>query len=195
MKKPIAIDCDDVLAETIDALLEYYNYNINGKSITRNDVIAHEFDNIKAYNYSFEERYKKDLDFFLNHDALYKIKPVIGSKEKLLKFKEMWHRLYMVTGRPDELKQHTYDWVEMHYPNLFEDIYFLNLDKVDGIPKSEICLKLDVEFLVDDDIRFARDVAEKWIKVYLLDKPWNREYNESIDKWIVKIKNWNEIVF
>ena len=89
MKKPIAIDCDDVLAETIDALLEYYNYNINGKSITRNDVIAHEFDNIKAYNYSFEERYKKDLDFFLNHDALYKIKPVIGSKEKLLKFKEM----------------------------------------------------------------------------------------------------------
>jgi hypothetical protein len=27
----------------------------------------------------------------------------------------------------------------------------------------------------------------------LLEKPWNREYNQSIDKWIVKIKDWSEI--
>jgi hypothetical protein len=47
--------------------------------------------------------------------------------------------------------------------------------------------------LIDDDIRFARDAASKWVKVYLLEKPWNREYNQSIDKWVVKIKNWNEI--
>jgi hypothetical protein len=67
----------------------------------------------------------------------------------------------VVTGRPDELKQHTYDWIQIHYPDIFEDVYFLNLDKLDGIPKSEVCLKLDVEFLVDDDIRFARDAASK----------------------------------
>jgi len=193
MKRPIAIDCDDVLAETVDALLEYYNYNIHWKPIRRNDMVAHEFNNIKKYHYSFEERYQKDLDFFLNHDALHRIKPVEWSKEILLKFKEMWHILYVVTGRPDELKQHTYDWIQIHYPDIFEDIYFLNLDKPDGIPKSEVCLKLDVEFLIDDDIRFARDAASKWVKVYLLEKPWNREYNQSIDKWVVKIKNWNEI--
>jgi hypothetical protein len=28
MGKTITIDCDDVLSETIDALLKYYDYNI-----------------------------------------------------------------------------------------------------------------------------------------------------------------------
>jgi 5'(3')-deoxyribonucleotidase len=27
--KVITVDCDEVLAETMDSILEYYNYNIN----------------------------------------------------------------------------------------------------------------------------------------------------------------------
>lgn len=193
MDKIIAIDCDDVLSETIDALLEHYDYNIKGKTITRDLVTAHEFDNIEEYSYSFEERYEKDLDFFLNHDALNKIKPVKWAKEKLLEFKEKWYKMYVVTWRPEELRQHTNDWIDMHYPNFFEDIFFLNLDKPTGTPKSEICMKINAKFLVDDDLRFSKDVAKNWIKVYLMDKPWNQDYKENIDKWIVKIKDWNEI--
>ena len=193
MEKIITIDCDDVLSETVNALLKYYNYNIHWKKITRKDLTSHDFDKIKKYHFSFEERFQKDLDFFLNHDSLSLIKPVQWTKEKLLEFKKKWYKLYVITWRPDELKKHTFDWLSLHYSGIFEDVFFTNADKKNAILKSEICKKLWSEFMVEDDLRFARDIASKWIKVYLIDKPWNKDYDKSIDKWIIKIKDWSEV--
>ncbi|HKL44543.1 MAG TPA: hypothetical protein VJ892_04700, partial [Candidatus Absconditabacterales bacterium] len=163
-----------------------------GKKITRKDLTSHDFDKIKKYHFSFEERFQKDLDFFLNHDSLSLIKPVQGAKEKLLEFKKKGYKLYVITGRPDELKKHTFDWLSLHYSGIFEDVFFTNADKKNAILKSEICKKLGSEFMVEDDLRFARDIASKGIKVYLIDKPWNKDYDKSIDKGIIKIKDWSE---
>lgn len=194
MQKVITIDCDDVLSETIDALLKYYNYNIYWKKIYREDVASHDFEKIKKYHYSFDERYYKDIDFFLHKDSLHLIKPLIWAKEKLLEFKEKWYKLYVITWRPDELKKHTLDRIDLNYHNLIEDVYFANADKDSAIPKSKFCEDLWSEFMVEDDLRFARDIASKWIKVYLLDKPWNQDYDEKDkDMGIVKIQSWDEI--
>ncbi len=193
MSKIITIDCDYIFSETIDALLKYYNYNIHWKKITRDDVTCHDFENIKKYHYSFDERYHKDMDFFLHKDSLHLINPVVWAKEKLLEFKEKWYKLYVITWRPDELKEHTLNRIDLNYPGLIEDVYFTNADKDFAIPKSAFCEKLRTEFMVEDDLRFARDIASKWIKVYLIDKPWNQDYDENVDKWIIKVKNWDEI--
>gem|GEM_PF-5523819 len=40
------------------------------------------------------------------------------------------------------MRQHTFDWLDLHYPSIFEDVYFTNADKDNAIPKSEFCLKL-----------------------------------------------------
>lgn len=193
MSKIITIDCDDVLSETIDALLKYYNYNIKWQPIKRNDVTFHEFDKIKKYHYTFDERFNKDMDFFLHKDALHKIKPLKWAKEKILKLKEAWYKLYVVTWRWNNLKKHTLDWLDLNYSDMFDWVYFANADMPNFIPKSKFCLDLWAQFMIEDDLRFARDIASKWIKVYLLDKPWNQDYNQSIDKWIIKINNWDEI--
>jgi hypothetical protein len=39
-------------------------------------VTSHEFNEIKKYHYTFDERTDKDMDFFLHKDALHKIKPL-----------------------------------------------------------------------------------------------------------------------
>jgi hypothetical protein len=181
------------LAETMDSILEYYNYNINWKSITRKDVTSHDFEKIKKYHFSFDERYSKDMDFFLNYDSLHLIKPVKWAKKKLIAFKNAWYDIYVVTWRPDELSKHTNDWINLNFLWLINDIYFVNADKPSAIPKSQICLKLGSEFMIDDDLRFAKDIWKVWIKVYLLDKPWNKRFNPKIDKWIEKIFSWDEL--
>jgi hypothetical protein len=134
------------------------------------------------------------MDFFLHKDALHKIKPLEWAKEKILKFKERWYKVYVVTWRWDNLKEHTIAWLDLNYHNIFDDVYFTNSDMPNFIPKSKFCKDLWAEFMVEDNLEFARDVASKWIKVYLLDKPWNQKYDKTIDKWIIKIKDWSEIV-
>jgi 5'(3')-deoxyribonucleotidase len=191
--KIITIDCDDVLSETIDALLKYYDYNIKWVSIYRKDVTFHEFDKIKRYHYTFDERIDTDMDFFLHKDALHKIHPLKWAKEKILELKKMGYKIYVVTWRWDNLKAHTFAWLDLNYPNMFDGVCFSNADNDNYIPKSKFCKDLWSEFMVEDDLRYARDVASKWIKVYLLDKPWNQHYDKTIDKWIIKIKYWSEI--
>jgi len=58
--------------------------------------------------------------------------------------------------------------------------------------KSDLCLKLGVEVLVDDCLEFAEECADKGIKVLLLDSPWNQ--TDSLPKNVKRMKNWDEIV-
>ncbi len=193
MNKIIAVDMDDVLSETIDVFLEDYNYNIKWKKITREDVTDHEFENIKEYDLSFEERYKHDLDFFLKNNTIELIKQVKWAIEKLLEWKNKWYKLYVVTWRPEIIRKQTEDWINHYYPDIFDEIFLANLDESNDTPKSQFCLDIWAGIMIEDNLIFAREVAEKWIKVYLLEKPWNKEYDKNIDKGIVKVKNRSEI--
>jgi hypothetical protein len=194
MNKIITVDCDDVLSETVDALLKYYDYNIKWCPIKREDITFHEFDKIKKYHYSFDDRIDKDMDFFLHKDSSHLIKPLLWSLNKLNEFKKAWYKIYVVTGRPDELKNHTLDWLNINYKDMFNNVYFTNADKANAVLKSDFCVKLWSKLMIEDDLRFARDIASKWIKVYLLDKPWNKDYNVDDKKlWIIKIYNWTQV--
>lgn len=194
MKKIITIDCDDVLSETIDALLKYYDYNIKWKSMHRKDVTSHEFNEIKRYHYTLDERVNKDMDFFLHKDALHKIKPLKWAKIKLQELKDMWYELHVVTWRWDKLKKHTLAWLNLNYPDMFDGVHFANTDTPNSVPKSQICKKLSTQLMIEDNLSFARDVAKTGVKVYLLDKPWNQDYNQKDkDIWIIKIKDWSEV--
>lgn len=193
MNKIIAVDMDDVLSETVDAFLKDYNYNIHWKKITRDDVLDHEFENIKWYDLTFEERYQHDLWFFIKKDTLKILKPVKWAKQTLKKFKKKWYKLYIVTWRPEEIKDQSKEWIDFYYPDLFDKIYFANLDISDKTPKSQFCKNIWAEIMIEDNLDFAKEVAGKWIKVYLLDKPWNRDYDKKKHKWIIKVKKWSEI--
>lgn len=193
MNKIIALDMDDVLCETIDAFLKEYNYNIKWKKISREDVTDHEFENIRKYDLSFEERYQHDLDFFQKNDTINLVKPVVWAKEKILEWKKKWYKLYIITWRPEIIRKQTESWINHYYPNIFEEIFLANLDESNATPKSLFCENIWAEVMVEDNLMFAREVAKKWIKVYLLDNPWNREYDEDLDKGIVKVESWTEI--
>lgn len=58
--------------------------------------------------------------------------------------------------------------------------------------KSEICGELGISIFIEDNSSYALDCAKKGIKVLLLDKPWNKNYEKHPN--IIKVNSWEEIL-
>jgi hypothetical protein len=52
-----------------------------------------------------------------------------------------WIYICITRSRQNAIKEHTIDWIEKHYPGLFQEIHFGNHFALDGAsrPKSELC--------------------------------------------------------
>lgn len=99
----------------------------------------------------------------------------------------------MVTARHFMLRFATGLWLYQNYRDIFSSIEFANFFTRFSTKKSVICQKIWAEYIIEDNLDNAIDCAKAWIKVYLLDKPWNQDYDKKKHKWIVKVKSWSEI--
>jgi len=55
-----------------------------------------------------------------------------------------------------------------------------------------LCKERGIKIMIDDNKLFANELAEKGVKVFLLDKPWNKNYDKH--KNIIKVKDWKEVI-
>ena len=194
MQKIIWVDLDDVLAELLDHCLEYHNYQINWKSISREKVLDYYISRMK--NYKIES--KIVIDWFrkatLDDIWKYKIQPVKWAIEWLKKLKEKWYKLKIVTARNEEIIwEYTKNWIEKYYPNIFEEIIFANHFSKNHKSKADICKEHGIEIMIEDNPDYAQELAQNWVKTFLLEKPWNK--GKCINnKNIICVKSWREIV-
>ena len=196
MTKIIWIDLDEVLAESIDKLLEDNNFILWLKKVTKDDILTYHLADNKHLNISLEESIRYFHNTYLN-DKKYGIKTVTWAKEKLDELKNKWYVLKWVTGRPEDIEEYTLKWIEKHFPNYFESIHFANTFIFTDKPqikreKSEICIELWIKIMVEDNFDFAFELANKWIYTFLLEKPWNRHIDIEHPN-IKKVKHWWEI--
>jgi hypothetical protein len=73
--KIIAVDIDEVLSETIDAVLEVNNYEINGMKITKEDLTSFYFHEIEKLNISTEDSVKV-FDKLWDSEKKREVKPI-----------------------------------------------------------------------------------------------------------------------
>ncbi len=196
----IWIDLDEVLAELVESLLEQNNYKIWAKKLKYEDITDYYIQNISWTNLSpvegillFRDTLKKDIDKLA-------IKPSKGVYKKLKSWKEKWYKLKVITARPGDLfKKYTLNWLDKHYPNIFDEVYFasdtlikFDVNWKDTTKKSVICKNLWVDIMIEDNPEYANEVSSCGIKTYLLEKPWNKW--KELDKNIIYVKSWNEII-
>jgi uncharacterized protein len=183
----IGLDLDDTLVDFREALHAHYNkrYGTNYKR-------EHFMDNLaQMWNCSDEESVNRVFDFYhsLEHwEAL----PVAGAVDGIKKISQS-HTLFIITSKPDELKEKTNEWLNKHFPDMFDRVCFTNQYHGNDPKrtKREICLELGVEIFVDDMLGHADDVACSGIPVLLLDAPWNHAVVKSP---ITRVYSWEEIV-
>lgn len=190
--KIIWVDFDEVLAESFDCIFNYYNYELNWKAINKKILKHNYIFKMREYNISYEESvdwYRKPL--FVEHHC---IKPVKGAKSFIKKYKDKWFKFKVITARPENLfKNLTISWIENNFKWLFDEVIFANHDSDNSKDKSEICRENFIEIMIEDNPDYALELAQNWIKTFLLEKAWNKDIKIS-NKNIIRVKNWKDII-
>ena len=178
-KKIIAIDIDDVLADSTDALRRVVNKRL--------DV------NLSPEDYYLEGDYWDQYSkIWKRHGlegriSLSDIEPMMVVSQshvlphegalKTLKALKKNYELVIVTSRWPSWRRASEDWLDEHFPGIFERILFTREVK-DSVHtgKGEICAENGVSWLIDDNVYHAQSAVDNGIEVILFgDYGWHHK--------------------
>lgn len=187
----IAIDVDEVLLPLHEPFLLHHNRRYGTEFVypdPEGRYYLNEFtgDNFKITMKKLRQYYKDNTDAHLV--------PLPGAVEAI---KQLHERYDLVIVSSQQLFQTKYTKValQQHFGDVFKEVHFTasNPLKRKQIHKSDVCLQLGAEYLVDDHVSNAINCAEAGIRVVLFgDYHWNRE--EAIPAGVVRCKDWREVL-
>lgn len=191
----VAVDIDEVLGNFVSALNKF----IADRYLSNHTVSEyHVYEFFRIWNCSRNEADLRVHEFFKTSYFKKGIHPLPGAHTTLHKLSR-YCELSVVTSRQNAIKDHTLEWLDMHFPGLFKHIHFGNHFALHGEskPKSEICRSFGAEILIDDNPRYAEECANIGMKVLLFDYensyPWSK--TESVDRHplVTRVRNWEEV--
>ncbi|XP_057505890.1 uncharacterized protein LOC130789186 [Actinidia eriantha] len=191
----VAVDVDEVLGNFISALNRFIadRYSLN-HSLSE----YHVYEFFKIWNCSRDEADIRVHEFFKTSYFKTGIHPIPGARQALQKLSRFCN-LSVVTSRQNAIKDHTINWIEKHYPGLFQEIHFGNHFALEGQPrpKSDICRSLGAKVLIDDNPRYAIECAEVGIRVLLFDYensyPWCKIDSVDQHPLVTKVNSWEDV--
>jgi len=139
-------------------------------------------------------------EFFGSEHFAEGIPPIPGSREALEGLKAARDcELVVVTSRQHAIRQPTLDWIDAHFPGVFEDVHFGNHFALSGQSKkkSEICREVGAAVLVDDNPGYALECADAGIDVLLYDwrlgYPWSKGAGLDAHDRITRVSDWAQV--
>ena len=188
----IWIDMDEVLSESIDFIYEQMWFELNWAKLDRNNIKDYK-DVFKWVWIDFNEAIKLYVWAMQKDIWNLKIKPVEWSIQKIIELKEKWYELFVITARNSFFfTQYTIDWIQKYFSDTFKDILFADHFTDKHREKSEICREHWIEFMIEDDLDYAIELAKNGIVTFVLEKPWNDYRNEKHNK-VIRVKDWRWI--
>ncbi|CAO3693872.1 unnamed protein product [Umbelopsis ramanniana] len=208
----VAVDLDDTLSHTIEALSAWHNdtYETNLK---HSDF--HTQNLWEVWGGSREEACQKVREFYTSKHFM-DLQPINDyALESLRMLKRRRFSLVIVTSRQQLVAEETKRWVDKCYPGVFDSIYFCNLylthaEQQDLIskPKSAILREINAELLVEDSLEHALECAQVGVPVLLFDREgsygWNHINIEGkgpqeadamiLPRNVTRIKTWKQVI-
>ena len=187
----IGVDVDEVLAELMEAYLQYHNQNYNTKT-QKKDMFSYSYREV--FGGTEQENQDKVLNFFKT-EHFQNIKPVKGALKTIQQLAKE-HQLCIITARPQVVRHQTEQWLSTHFSNSFHCINLTN--QWHGVGKkqlkSEIGKQQKISIMIDDSLKHAIDCASQGIYVLLADfnYPWNQT-KEKLPENIKRVHSWKEI--
>lgn len=191
----IAIDIDDVLSDSVSALVEYSNAHW-GTQITVSD---YDENFAKMWNIDFAE-VERRYEEYVKAGMILRLNPVQQAFVALTDL-HRHYRLIIITSRRKALKSNTIRWITDNFPGIFneDDIYFAGIwdkclsEAAATDTKGNIVLSLGADYLIDDQVKHCISVANSGVKALLFgDYPWN-QYDGTLPNSVVRVKNWAEV--
>ena len=183
----IGVDIDEVVVEFVRGYLDFYN-GIHGTNFKFDDAYSCKFE--EFLNTSREIATKVMEDFF-ETESFENLDLVDGIRELLLEISKN-HQVVFITARHLKAKEKTRIFLEKHFPD-FSLMVLHSGDYFEGNKtKAEICVEQGIDFLIEDNQDYALSCADKGVKVFLLEKPWNRNHEKHPN--IIKINHLKEVL-
>jgi len=183
-KLKIGIDIDEVVTEFLKSYLEFYNKKYNS-SLNKEKITNYHLWECGIHK-SKEDSINEVMEF-QESPSFEKIDLVEGAKEGIKKLSKKFN-IYFITSRPENLKDKTNTFFERHFPQNEFKIFFSGEIYGENLSKPSICKNLKISLIIEDNPSCALDCAESGIKVFLLDKPWNKSCKEHEN--IIRVGDW-----
>ena len=166
----VLVDIDDTLADTQTQLLGY----VNARASRR--YAFNELTNEFRQGIGPGKEYDDLVTFAMRDPALIaRAEPFDGALEAMKKLKEAGHEVHIASSRREILHGITKDWLKRHgFIKYIDGIHPRSSDKGGGEFKIFTARKLGTAAAFDDTYEVAAALAAEGVKVYLIEKPWNR---------------------
>ncbi len=189
----IGIDFDDVVADSIQAIVNIHNAT-HGTKFNREDAFTYRAEEVWG---GTKEEWRTKLDEFFSTKHLAQLAPIAGSLVAIDTLKKHGHELFIVTGRGKGDVAATEQWLKIHFPDVFRGVHYGdfvvrgNLEPA-KMKKSDICKENGIALLIDDNPDVAKECGACGVNVFLFDQPWNRSLPPTAG--ITRVFSWEEIV-
>jgi 5'(3')-deoxyribonucleotidase len=187
----IAIDVDDVLADTSKAITTLFKQKHNLNFADENFYGTESWEAWKKEN---KEMAINSIQDFLNDENLDMIAPIDGAKEAVKKLKEK-NSLVIVTGRPQANISRTREWLDYHFPDTFKEVFSTDWHDLKGegdVNKGTICHEQGVELIIDDFPQYCLECLSVGTNVLLFDRTWNKNFETP--EGITRVFSWDHII-
>ncbi|KAI0823079.1 hypothetical protein BC628DRAFT_1365302 [Trametes gibbosa] len=180
----IAVDMDDVLSETNQAVADWHNDNFGSKMTWTISTVNYYYW-MNPYWGSPTETVEK-VEKIWETDYLDKAPPLPGAYDGVLHLKNLGFRLVVVTARQPRELDRSLTWLEGHFPALFDTVICTGQSQetltdehelVTKLSKADVCRKIGAKFLIDDSAENALKcvTADPPVPVLLFgDYAWNQ---------------------
>lgn len=190
----IAIDCDDVLLPSSEAIVTYYNREYG------TDVHVDNFYERNPGQWgveSLDDVYER-IRLYFQSDAFPKeVKPFDDAIEAV-RLLSTNHELHLVTGRGPAVEAVTHAMVDSYFNGQFVSVEhtgaYLRGDGTMGRrTKGEVCAAIGADMLIDDNLDHARSVLESGIETVLLYGQYAWTKKEEL-AGAIRCETWSDIL-
>lgn len=188
-RRIIAVDLDDVLAAHVEAFVEFSNTRY-ATQITTEEYNDH-WTNIWG-DMSHDEIVARAAEFHTHESVvMYDVKP--GAQDAIAELARD-NDLYIVTARPKQIVDASFEWLDIHFPGVFKGVRFVPIWVPENtITKADICKEIGATFLIDDIPRHCDIAAHAGVTALLFgDYSWNR--NHDLLEGVVRCKTWADVL-
>ena len=187
-KTTIAVDIDDTLIPYVPTFFKFYNEAFKTK-FEEKDLLNFNFETLLKC--TVEQSQKLIMQF--HETQVFKKMQIDPSAIHTLVQLSSTNDLWALTARPSHLWEYTNSWITKNLPE-FKGVKFSYngtfKEPVAKESKMQLCKSLGAQILIDDSESHSIECAKNGIRVFLIDKPWNRKIENDN---IIRVKNWKEI--
>lgn len=165
----IAVDCDDVLLPSSEAIVAHYNKEY-GTTVHLDDFYER---NPEQWGVtSLDEVYERIRLYFLSDAFPAEVKPFDDAIVAIKQLAER-HELHLVTGRGPAVEAVTHAMIDTYFKGQFVSVEhtgaYLRGDGTMGRrTKGEVCAATKADILIDDNLDHAKSVLDSGIETVLL---------------------------